>query len=244
MNPFTQFVKDVSDRLGKGFSSLRQSDPAKMAYMRNLERQLQSEDMMEMPFDDLRVVVFDLETTGFYPYNGDEILSIGAVQVKGKQVLEEETFYSLIYSDAPPSEEIEELTGITQDMLAEAPPIKDVLRDFYSFVKGGVLIAHHARHEKQFMSHVTWRELKKTFSYRILDTAFVTKITHQEKNLVTLDECCDVYDIEIDDRHHALSDAMATAKLWTACIEDIQQMGFVNLRDVYTYLAKTEYGRF
>lgn len=244
MNPFTQFVKDATDRIGKGFSSLGQNDPAKIAYIRNLERQLQSEDMMEMPLDDLRIVVFDLETTGFYPYKGDEILSIGAVRVKGNQVLEEETFYSLVHSDVPPSEEIEELTGITGDMLEDAPSIREVLKEFYSFVRGGVLVAHHARHEKQFMAHATWRELKKTFSYRIVDTAFVTKIAHEEKQLVTLDDCCREYGISIKERHNALSDAIATAKLWTACIEDIQKMGFVNLSDVYTYVAEKGEGGF
>ncbi|SIS45904.1 exonuclease domain-containing protein [Salimicrobium flavidum] len=244
MNPFTQFVKEATDRIGKGFSSLGQNDPAKIAYMRNLERQLQSKDMMEMPFDELRIVVFDLETTGFYPYKGDEILSIGAVRVQGKHVLEDETFYSLVYSDVPPSEQIEELTGITGSMLEEAPPIREVLKDFYSFVRGGVLIAHHARHEKQFMAHATWRELKKTFSYRIVDTAFVTRIAQEEKQLTTLDDCCSEYGISIDERHHALSDAIATAKLWAACIEDIQKLGFVNLRDVYTYLAEKGEGGF
>jgi len=240
MNPFLQFVKDVSGRLGSGFSSLNRNDPSKEAYIRNLERQLKNKDDLDVPFDELKVVVFDLETTGFYPYKGDEILSIGAVKVEGTNIMEEETFYSLVYSESGPSKEIEDLTGITSDMLIDAEPLRDVLHDFYSFIRSDVLVAHHANHEKQFMNHATWLALRKNFQHRIVDTTFLTRIAHQEKKLVSLDDCCKHYGIDIDQRHHALDDAMATAKLWVESIQDIKQMGYTNLGDVYTHLATIE----
>ncbi|WP_431801186.1 exonuclease domain-containing protein [Halobacillus andaensis] len=235
MNPFFQFVKDLSDRLGSGFSSLNQNDPSKIAYMRNLEREMKNRDVLDIPFDELNVVVFDLETTGFYPYKGDEILSIGAVKVQGTNILDEETFYSLVYSDTGPSKEVEELTGITREMLKEADSLHDVLKGFYSFIRSDVLVAHHANHEKQFMNHATWLALRKKFQHRIVDTNFLTKIAHQE--LSSLDECCAHYDISIEQRHHALDDAKATAKLWVECIREIKSLNFMNLQDVYTYLA-------
>ncbi|GGF27432.1 hypothetical protein GCM10010954_28120 [Halobacillus andaensis] len=235
MNPFIQFVKDLSDRLGSGFSSLNQNDPSKVAYMRNLEREMKNRDVLDIPFDELNVVVFDLETTGFYPYKGDQILSIGAVKVQGLNILEQETFYSLVYSDTAPSKEIEDLTGITQEMLSEADPLRDVLKDFYSFIKSDVLVAHHANHEKQFMNHATWLALRKNFQHRIVDTMFLTKIAHQD--LVSLDECCAHYDISIEQRHHALDDAKATAKLWVESIQEIKKLNYTTLQDVYTYLA-------
>jgi DNA polymerase-3 subunit epsilon len=237
MNPFVQFVKDLSDRLGSGFSSLNQNDPSKVAYVRNLERQMRSIDTLDISFDELPVVVFDLETTGFYPYKGDEILSVGAVKVEGTRILEEQTFYSLVYSETAPSEEIGNLTGITGEMLAEAPPLRDVLKDFYSFVKNDALVAHHASHEKQFMNHATWLALRKNFQHRIVDTSFLTRIIHQEESLISLDECCNYYGISIEQRHHAFHDSMATAKLWVESIQEIQQLGFSNLKEVYTHLA-------
>ncbi|MFC7322545.1 exonuclease domain-containing protein [Halobacillus campisalis] len=240
MNPFSQFVKGLSDRLGNGFSSLNQNDPAKVAYVRNLERQMKNKDVLDIPFDDLNVVVFDLETTGFYPYKGDHILSIGAVKVEGTHVKEEETFYSLVYHDTGPSKEIEELTGITKEMLQSAASLRDVLKDFYSFVKGDVLVAHHANHEKQFMSHATWLALRKNFQHRIVDTSFLTKIVHQDQSMISLDDCCEYYGIGIEQRHHALYDAKATARLWVESIRDIQQKEFTKLQDVYTYLATSK----
>ncbi|MCP3028572.1 exonuclease domain-containing protein [Halobacillus sp. A5] len=235
MNPFMQFVKDLSDRLGSGFSSINQNDPSKVAYMRNLEREMKNRDVLDIPFEELSVVVFDLETTGFYPYKGDQILSIGAVKVEGTTILENETFYSLVQCDTPPSQEIEELTGITQEMLVAADPLRDVLKRFYSYIRSDVLVAHHANHEKQFMNHATWLALRKNFQHRIVDTNFLTKIAHQD--LVSLDECCAHYDISIEQRHHALEDAKATAKLWVESIREIKEHNFTTLQDVYTHLA-------
>lgn len=237
MNPFVRFVKDLSGRVENGFSSINQNDPGKVAYVRDLERQMQSKDVLHIPFQDLNVVVFDLETTGFYPYKGDEILSIGAIKVQGGRVLEKETFYSLVYSETAPSNEIEQLTGITGEMLSTAPYLRDVLKKFYSFVKGDVLIAHHANHEKQFMSHATWLALRKSFRHRIVDTNFFIKIAHQHKQLVTLDECCEHYGITNEQRHHALHDSMATAKLWVEIIREMERYELKNLSEVYGYLA-------
>ncbi|WP_082235378.1 exonuclease domain-containing protein [Halobacillus massiliensis] len=235
MNPFVQLVKDLSGRIGSGFSSINQNDPSKVAYVRNLEREMKSQNALDVPFDELNVVVFDLETTGFFPYKGDQILSFGAVKVEGTEILREKTFYSLVSSEAEPSEEIEQLTGITKEMIMNADPLRDVLKRFYDFIKHDVLVAHHASHEKQFMDHATWLGLKKKFQHRIVDTSFLTKIAHQE--LVSLDECCEHYCIVNEQRHHALYDALATAELWVKCIHEVKELGFTNLQDVYTHLA-------
>lgn len=237
MNPFIQLVKHLSNSLG-GITSLNQTNPGKVAYLRNLERELQSRDVLDIPFDELPVVVFDLETTGFFPYTGDRILSIGAVKMIGTKIIESETFYSLIYCDSLLSEEVKELTGITQEMVEKAPSLRDVLKDFYRFIKSDVLVAHHAIHEQQFMRHATWLALRKSFQHRIVDTSFLTKIAYKEKQLVTLDECCKYYGITITQRHHALQDAMATALLWKENINEIQKMGYYSLKDVYIHLAK------
>lgn len=237
MNPFIQFVKNLSDRLGNGYSSINHNDPGKVAYVRNLEREMKSRDVLDIPLDELSVVVFDLETTGFYPYKGDSILSIGAVKVQGGQVCTNDTFYTLVYSEESLSDEIAGLTGISEKDLKEAPPLRDVLKAFYAFVQGDVLVAHHAHHEKQFMSHATWLALRKSFQHRIVDSAFLTKIAHQDQNLATLDQCCEYYGIAIERRHHALYDALAAAELWVEGICELREAGVTCLKDMYTHLA-------
>lgn len=242
MNEMLQFVKQLSGRINNNIytSSTKQTDPTKIAYLRELQRELKNKNALAIPFDELRVVVFDMETTGFNPYKGDRILTIGAVKMQGKRILEEETFYSPIYSEEGPSEEIERLTGITKGVLENAPPIHHILKEFYQFIQSDALVAHHASHEKQFMKHATWMALKQNFQHRIIDTSFLTKIAEPESGLVTLDECCAHYGIAIDQRHHALHDAIATAKLWSESVRQVQELGFSNLEAVYTQIATLE----
>ncbi|WP_186576801.1 exonuclease domain-containing protein [Aquibacillus kalidii] len=239
MDQMIQFMKQMSGKLNSNvYTSLpSQSDPSKIAYIRNLQRELKNKDTLQVPFDELEVVVFDIETTGFFPYKGDKILSIGAVKMQGERVLEDDVFYAPIYSEEAPPEEIEKLTGITKEQLINAEPMGAVLKDFYQFIKSDTLVAHHSSHEKQFMKHATWSVLKTNFQHRIIDTAFLTKIIDPVSNLITLDECCDHYGISIERRHHALYDSIATAKLWSKSIRQVKELGFSNLKDVYAHIA-------
>ncbi|MFD2680140.1 exonuclease domain-containing protein [Bacillus seohaeanensis] len=239
-NQMVHFVKQLSGRLSPSMyaSVANQNDAASIAFLRQLRRDIKANDVLQIPFSELKVIVFDLETTGFYPQKGDKILSIGAVKVIGDQVMENETFYSVVNCIEPLSEEVKELTGICDAELAEAPLLEHVLREFYQFIGSLPLVAHHANHEKSFMQHATWSSLKMNFHHRIMDTSFLTKIIEPEKNLVTLDDCCNHFGISIKKRHHALHDAIATAKLWAESVHSVQQLGFSNLSDVYTYLAK------
>lgn len=239
MNQMMQFLRQIPGRLiSNSYSSVaNQTDPSNIAFVRQLQREAKKEDVLATPFSELKLVVFDLETTGFYPHKGDQILSIGAVKIQGEKVLEDETFYSLVYNEKGLSDEVADLTGITQNELLDAPPIDKVLTDFFQFVKSDPLVAHHANHERSFMQHVTWSVLKTRFEHRVIDTSFLTKIIEPNLNLYTLDEWCDYFGIMIEQRHHALEDALATAKLWVDSVRSVQKKGFQHLKDVYVHLA-------
>ncbi|WP_208585955.1 exonuclease domain-containing protein [Gracilibacillus suaedae] len=237
MNQMFQFIKQMSGKMNDMNPVTSQTDARKIAYMRNLQRELKQKDVLNTPFKDLAVVVFDIETTGFYPYNGDRILSIGAVKMKGSEVLRDQLFYKTVYSELSPSEEIAALTGITEAELSQAAPLAEVLRQFFQFVRSDTLIAHHSSHEKQFMKHASWTALKTSFQHRIIDTSFLTKVVSPDVSFVTLDEWCDHYGVDIGRRHHALYDAAATAKLWSENVKKVEEMGFTNLKDIYTHIA-------
>ncbi|MBP3952738.1 exonuclease domain-containing protein [Bacillus suaedae] len=239
MNNMVQLVKQLSGKLSPNvYTSLQQkSGAARLSQLRQIQRELKQEDILDSPLTELPFVIFDLETSGFYPDKGDCILSIGAVKMKGEQILDEETYYSTVHC-LNPSEEILELTGLTSEELEQSPALEDVLGDFYKYIGKSTLVAHHASHEKKFMSHATWQTLRATFQHRIIDTSFLTKVVHPELKLVTLDECCEHYEIPISIRHHAKEDAMVTAQLWQKNIQLAKELGFETLRDVYTYLAK------
>lgn len=240
MNQIVQLVKQLTGRLSPSLYSsvVNQNDAASIAFLRQLQREIKSEDVLRVPFPELQVIVFDLETTGFYPQKGDRILSIGAIKVKGDQIIWDDTFYSLVNCKEPLPVEVKELTGICDDELAEAPSLEHILREFYQFIKSQPLVAHHVNHEKSFMQHATWSTLKMSFQHRTIDTSFLTKIVEPEKSLITLDDYCSHFGISIEKRHHALHDAIGTAKLWTKSIRLVQKQGFFNLLDVYNHLAK------
>lgn len=240
INNMVQLVKQLSSKLSPSVytSMQQQSGAARLSHLRQIQRELKHEDVMDRPLSELTFIIFDLETSGFYPDKGDSILSIGAIKMKGCDILQEEIFYSTVNCKKMPSSDILELTGLTVEELVDAPLLVDVLADFYKFIGHSTLVAHHAHHEKKFMSHATWQTLRTTFQHRILDTSFLTKINTPTENLVTLDECCAHYQIPVEIRHHALEDARITALLWQKNIRLAKEKGFETLRDVYSYLAK------
>lgn len=238
--PLIQFMKQVQGKVNSSvYASLHgQSNAQHVAFLRQLQKEVKSEESLNIPLNDLNVVVFDLETTGFFPDQGDEIISIGAVKVKGGIVQQDETFYSLVRCNRALSPEITQLTGIKEEDLAECPELSKVLVDFYDFVKGDVLVAHHASHEKNFLQHFNWKLFRTHFKHRIVDTSFLCKIAEPNLSLVRLEEYCDHCGIPVKERHHALGDAKMTAELWSVYVKRIQELGFKSLRDVYEKLAR------
>src|SRR5690242_16720753 len=85
--------------ISSAFSSIIGVPNAKaeqIAFMRNTLKEQRKPNVLHVPLEELSVVVFDLETTGFLPNHGDEIISIGAVRVKGEEINTGEQFYSLV----------------------------------------------------------------------------------------------------------------------------------------------------
>lgn len=240
MNEMIQFFRQISGRLNSNIYAILQ-DPSSLqqiAFVRELQREMRQKNSLDIPLNELKVVVFDLETTGFYPEKGDQIISIGAIKMIGDQIKDSETFYSLVRSELPLSEEIIALTKINDAELSTAPPVSEVLLQFFNFIKSDILVAHHAHHEQSFMRKVTLNVLKTKFDHRIIDTSFLIRLANPYMKSASLDEVCNECGIDIQNRHHALGDATMTAKIWKYYIRQAQQKGFYHLRDVYEYLAK------
>ncbi|WP_202078308.1 exonuclease domain-containing protein [Caldalkalibacillus salinus] len=213
-----------------------QSNPQHVSYLRQLQKEFRQQDVLQRPLHTLKVVVFDIETTGFFPERGDTILSIGAVKTTNGNIKEE--FYSLVSTEKPLAPDIKNLTGLKEEDLRQAPPIDEVLTRFFGFVRGHVLVAHHANHEKAFMQHTLWQTSRRSFTQRIIDTQFLMQLCEPHLPLVRLEECCSHCHIAVTNRHHALGDARLTAQLWAHCIKLLTHKGYENLQDIYDQLAK------
>lgn len=207
-----------------------------MAFIRSIMKEQRKNSLYDVQLDTLEAVVFDLETTGFSPYNGDEILSIGAILVKGAQVCEER-FYTLVNPKRHVPEEIEALTGITNEMASQAPELIDGLREFLEFAHQRVLIAHGSGHDKHFLNSALWKTSKVNLSHRLLDTMMIGMWLHPKLGRYDLDAMLDLYDVEMLRRHHALEDSIMTAHLWSKMLKDIQAREITNLGDLYSHLS-------
>ncbi len=93
-------------------------------------------------------VVFDLETTGFSPEN-NEIIEIGAVRIQKKKI--KEKFQTYVKPRGKILPHITQLTGITEDMVKNAPYIEDAVPKFVSFIKNDILFAHNALFDSRFI---------------------------------------------------------------------------------------------
>jgi DNA polymerase-3 subunit epsilon len=215
-----------------------QQNAQNVAFIRQLQREMRKEQSMSEPLNKLKVVVFDIETTGFYPDKGDAILSIGAIRVDGGFVDEANVFYSLVNYENNLSEDITELTSITNGDLLSAPTLSHVLLQFFEFAQDALLVAHHANHEKTFLQHASWKQFRTSFKHRILDTSFIFQIAEPNLTITRLEDYCTHNGMLVVDRHHALGDAKLTAKLWTIYLEKVEQLGIVTLGDLYEALSR------
>lgn len=208
-----------------------------LAFIRSMMKEQRKNELFEISLHDLDAVVFDLETTGFSPQQGDEILSIGAIAVKGKDMREDEKFYTMVNAnrDIPPH--IVELTGITNTMIEDAPGLIDALSRFLEFVSKRTLIAHGTNHDKAFLDSALWRTSGVNLSHRILDTMMIGKWLVPKLENYALDTLLDVFGITIQDRHHALEDSLMTAKLWSKFMEELHARRIETLGDLYSQMS-------
>ncbi|WP_169082036.1 3'-5' exonuclease [Paenibacillus sp. PL91] len=219
-------------------SMLGSQNAQQMAFIRNVNKEQRKQSMFDMPLRELEVVVFDLETTGFYPTNGDEIISFGAVLMRNGEIVEGESFYSLVNPKRRIPKAIIELTGITNEMVQDAPDLMQVLHDFMEFVGRRLLIAHASGHDKQFLNAALWRTSKVNLNHRVLDTMLVAKWLEPNLEGYSLDELLESCCIPITERHHALQDSIMTAKLWQNYLARILERNITTLGDLYAYLSK------
>lgn len=240
MHEMIQFFRQMSGKLGSNiYAGIQgQTDPQHISFMRQLQKEMKEKNSLDTPFEMLEAVVFDLETTGFYPEKGDQIISIGAIKMIGDKIAEENTFYSLIHSDIPLPEHITDLTKVKDEDLFAAPPAEEVLLKFYKFINSNILVAHHAKHEQAFMQKLTRDRLRTGFEHRIIDTSFLIRLTDPSIKAIPLEEICHLCGVEVKNRHHALSDAKMTAEVWSYYMKKAREMGYKNLREVYEHLAR------
>ena len=163
-------------------------------------------------------VVFDLETTGLSNTaasgNMDAITEIGAVKIVRGEVREK--FSTLVDPQRKLTEEIVKLTGLTDEMLAGAPKIGEVIPDFYKFCDGCLLVGHNVQFDCKFIQYYG-EQSGYMFDHRAYDTVDIARSALFLPNY-KLNTLAAFYGIDF--RHHrAYDDALATAKIFIELIK-------------------------
>ena len=190
---------------------------------------------------DTGFVVFDLETTGAKT-PPCRVTEIGAYRVRGREIVDE--FHTLVNPETPIPFFISLLTGITDEMVREAPTFGEVADDFLAFIGDSILVAHNASFDMRFLNHEIGRKYE---NYRIANPSLCTvqlsrRLLPDVENhkLKTL---ADYFSVELVNHHRADADAHATARIFVNLLRDLDGLGIRDLGSVRQFSLKGNYVR-
>ncbi len=170
-------------------------------------------------------VVFDIETTGFSPIK-NRIIEIGAVRVREGRIVDK--FSTFVNPEVPIPYEIEQLTGISDNMVLDAPVIEEVLPRFLEFCEGAVMVAHNASFDISFIKEYASRQ-GLSFDPTVLDTVALARLLLPNLNRFKLDTVAKELRISLENHHRAVDDAGATAEIFVKFIEMLKERGVCDL---------------
>jgi DNA polymerase III epsilon subunit family exonuclease len=171
--------------------------------------------------------VVDIETTGFSPYKGAEIIEISAVKIKEGLRLDLNThFTTLVKPNKPISPEITEINKIDNDMIKDAPFIDEVLPQFANFVENTIFLAHNAKFDFSFLNYYMKKFCIDCKLLYVLDTVKISKRYLPHLKRYNLDNLIKHFDINIEikgsERHRAFYDAVNTSIVFLKIVEKMK----------------------
>lgn len=159
----------------------------------------------------VREIVFDTETTGFDPENGDKLVEIGAVELIN-HIPTGVTFHRYINPQRDVPEDAFKVHGLSYDYLKQFPTFDKIVDEWLDFVGDGVLVAHNASFDIKFVNHEQKLLGKTQFTWdRVVDTLEIAKLLFPGSR-VNLDALCKRFNVDNTDR--TLHGALLDAQLW------------------------------
>ena len=198
---------------------------------------------LQASFDDLGThlsqvtfCVVDLETTG--GAETDMITEVGAVKVRGGEVLGE--FQTLVNPKAHIPPLIAVLTGITNQMVANAPGLGHVLPSFLAFAHGTVLVAHNAPFDVGFLRRACEACDYPFPRWPVVDTAALARqiLLRDEVPNCRLATLARHFHAAITPNHRALTDAQATVEVFHGLLERVGNLGVHTIEDLAEFSRK------
>lgn len=181
-------------------------------------------------------VVFDIETTGLSKEK-EMITEIGAVKVADGKIIDR--FSTFVNPQRPISAEITKLTGITDDMVKDAPTIENVLPEFLKFCEDTVLVAHNASFDTGFIRIAAERAGLGELHHTIVDTLELARALLPELNKHKLDIVCEHLGVTLNGHHRAVNDAEATAEVFIKFLDMLAEKKVFTLDEINVLASRT-----
>jgi DNA polymerase III epsilon subunit family exonuclease len=183
-------------------------------------------------------VVLDLETSGGAPHLGAHITEIGAVKVRGGEVLGK--FQTFINPGTPIPSFITELTGINDAMVSSSPRIAEVfpvLLEFLGAENETVFVAHNAPFDLSFLKAAASASEYKWPKFTVIDTAKLARRVLSRDEVVNckLGTLAEFFNASVSPTHRALDDALATIDVLHALIGRVGSMGITTLEELQDF---------
>lgn len=180
-------------------------------------------------------VVFDVETTGLSA-TYDTIIELAGVKVHEGEIIDR--FESFANPHKPLSQRIIDITGITDDMLVDAPEVDGVLADFQKWMGDAVLVAHNASFDIGFLNQGFNRINYDIIKNPIIDTLELARFLLPDLGNHRLNTLCQHFDIELTQHHRAIYDAEATGYLFWRLLQELLRKEIENHNELNSHIGK------
>jgi DNA polymerase III subunit epsilon len=159
--------------------------------------------------------IVDIETTGGSP-SQSKIIEIAIIIHDGKEILNQ--FTSLVNPQCRVPSFISQFTGITDDMLVDAPAFHEIAKEIIELTEGTTFVAHNVKFDYGFVK-AAFKDLGYNYQRKTLCTVRLSRSTFAGLPSYSLGKLCNSLNIQIENRHRALGDAEATAILFSKIFE-------------------------
>ncbi len=193
-----------------------------------LFQQLYKEIPLSTPIEEISFTVFDTETTGFRVLTVDRLIEIAAVQVNGLRVCEEEQFHTFINPKRQISQEIIELTGITNKKVENAPTSIEGITSLFHFIKehnSNCLVGHYVSFDIVALKSELKREKYSLGRVPTIDTLDLIGYISPSYDMRDLHRYAQNFGTRMYDRHSATGDALTTAYLFVELLHHFKSRG-------------------
>lgn len=179
-------------------------------------------------------ICFDIETTGLSAAR-DKITEIGAVKVENGVITD--TFSTFANPEMPIPQKITQLTGITDDMVKDAPSQSEAVGAFLEFAGDNVLVAHNAPFDTSFIAKAC-EDMSREYNYTSIDTVAISRAILTDIKNCKLDTVAKFLRLGDFNHHRATDDAEMLARIFiNLCQRLTDDYGITKTNDINTKIA-------